>query len=274
MPVSMSALTADLAEETAGIEQMLGSPTPEAWECPTPAEGWSIRDQVAHLAHFDEAVVRSFTDPEGFAAEAAATVASGLDFPDRLVCEHRALTVPDLHAWFRHARRELIDRAQERDPAERVPWYGPSMSLASSVTARLMETWAHGQDIADALGVLRAPTTRLRHIAHLGVGARAYSFAVRGLPVPEAPIRVELVAPDDTEWTWGPEDSNDRVRGDALEFCLVVTQRRHRDETGLTVVGAAAVSWMQVAQAFAGGPGPGRPAPSSTTHANGLVVAR
>jgi uncharacterized protein (TIGR03084 family) len=134
------------------------------------------------------------------------------------------------------------------------------MSLASSITARIMETWAHGQDIADALGVTREPTARLRHIAHIGVGARAYSFQVRERPAPEQPIRVELTAPDGGRWAWGPEDAEDCVTGEALDFCLVVTQRRHLDETKLVVSGADAQAWMHIAQAFAGAPGPGRPA--------------
>jgi uncharacterized protein (TIGR03084 family) len=171
------------------------------------------------------------------------------------------MPVADLHAWFRRARLDLITQTGERDPKERVPWYGPSMSLASCITARIMETWAHGQDIADALDITREPSMRLKHVAHIGVGARAYSFMVRQLDVPEAPIHVELAAPDGTLWTWGPEDAADRVTGDALDFCLLVTQRRHRDETKLEITGPAANAWMSIAQAFAGAAGPGRPAP-------------
>ncbi len=261
MAATMSDLVTDLAAETEVVEGMLAGLPAEAWDTPTPAEGWMVRDQISHLAYFDEAAVTSVVDPDRFRAEARAQIAAGMDFPDRLVLEHRALSIPQLHAWFRHARLTLISETGERDPKERVPWYGPSMSLASCVTARIMETWAHGQDIADALGVVREPSARLKHIAHIGVGARAYSFGVRSLEAPEAPIRVELNAPDGSLWTWGPEDAADRVHGDALDFCLLVTQRRHRDEVKLDVTGAAADAWMTIAQAFAGAPGPGRPAP-------------
>jgi uncharacterized protein (TIGR03084 family) len=257
----MSDLVTDLAAETEVIEQMLAGVAEGAWELPTPAEGWMIRDQISHLAYFDEAATTAVLDPERFRAEAQAQIAAGMDFPDRLVLEHRALPIPELHAWFRRARLALITETGERDPKERVPWYGPAMSLASCVTARIMETWAHGQDIADALGVTREPSLRLRHIAHIGIGARAYSYAVRGLSVPEAPVRVELLAPDGTQWTWGPEDATDRITGDALDFCLLVTQRRHRNETRLDISGPAADEWMTIAQAFAGAAGPGRPAP-------------
>jgi uncharacterized protein (TIGR03084 family) len=134
------------------------------------------------------------------------------------------------------------------------------MSAASSVTARLMETWAHGQDIADALEVTRPATARLRHVAHLGVATMSFSFQAHGQPVPTAPVRVELTAPgeDGTTWTWGPPEASDLVRGDALDFCLLVTQRRHRLDTGVRATGPVATAWLEVAQAFAGPPGPGR----------------
>ena len=254
-------LVTDLAAETEVVEWMLSGLRDQDWERPTPAEGWAIRDQISHLAHFDEATVLAVTDPARFRAEAAEQLAGGMDFPDRLARTHRGMPVPELHAWFRQARNGLIGVTRDRDPKERVPWYGPSMSLASCVTARIMETWAHGQDIADTLGLTREPTARLRHVAHIGIGARAYSFGVRGLPVPDQDIRVELTAPGGDVWVWGSEDATDRVVGDALEFCLVVTQRRHVEDTKLQISGSDASEWMRIAQAFAGAPGPGRPAP-------------
>ena len=132
------------------------------------------------------------------------------------------------------------------------------MSARSFITARLMETWAHGQDVVDALGAERPPTDRLRHVAHIGVGARPFSYVANGREPNPAPVRVELVAPSGDEWTWGPDDAADRVSGPALDFCLLVTQRRHRDDVDLTVQGAAADEWIGIAQAFAGPPGPGR----------------
>jgi uncharacterized protein (TIGR03084 family) len=132
------------------------------------------------------------------------------------------------------------------------------MSARSFVTARLMETWAHGQDVVDALGAERAPTERLRHVAHIGVGARPFSYAANRREMPDAGIRVELLAPSGETWTWGPEGAVDTVRGPALDFCLLVTQRRHRDDVALMVEGSAADEWLDIAQAFAGPPGEGR----------------
>jgi uncharacterized protein (TIGR03084 family) len=121
-----------------------------------------------------------------------------------------------------------------------------------------METWAHGQDIADALGITREPTVRLRHVAHVAVAARGYAYTVNGRTPPEAPIRVELVGPAGAVWTWGPADATDRVTGPALDFCLLATRRRHRDDLKVTAAGPDADAWLDIIQAFAGPPGPGR----------------
>ena len=125
-------------------------------------------------------------------------------------------------------------------------------------TARLMETWAHGLDVADALGVHRPPTARLKSIAHIGVRTRDFAFSVHGLPAPAAPFLVELRAPDGSLWTWGPSDAEQRVAGSAEDFCQLVTQRRPRAELDVTAVGADAQHWLTIAQAFAGPPGAGR----------------
>jgi len=139
-----------------------------------------------------------------------------------------------------------------------VPWYGPPMSAASKITARLMETWAHGQDVADALGRTRVATDRLRHVAHIGVGARPFSYAINGRELPADPVRVELIGPSGDQWTWGDPDAANVVRGSALDFCLVITQRRHRDDTDVVAEGPLADEWLAIGQAFAGPPGTGR----------------
>jgi uncharacterized protein (TIGR03084 family) len=134
------------------------------------------------------------------------------------------------------------------------------MSVASMASARLMESWAHGQDVADALAVTRTPTARLRHVAHIGVRTRDFAYAVNDRTAPAEPFRVELTAPDGDAWAWGPKDATQRVTGPALDFCLRVTQRRHRDDLALVAVGPDADAWLDIAQAFAGPPGAGRPA--------------
>jgi uncharacterized protein (TIGR03084 family) len=260
MATDLRPLSADLVAESEALLGILDELTPAQWRLPTPAVGWTIADQVGHLAYFDETTLLSIRDPEQFRSEAAALTADGDDFADRVVADHRHLTGEQLLDWFRNTRQSLVDGYADAEPTLRLPWYGPDMGVASSITARLMETWAHGQDIVDALGGTRPATGRLRHVAHIGVRALPYSFAVNNLPVPTEPIRVELAGPDGDTWHWGPADAPDRITGTALDFCLVLTQRRHRDDTGLTVTGPTANAWIAIAQAFAGPPGPGRPA--------------
>lgn len=259
MAVDMGELLSDLTAETRVLDAILEPLDAASWDRPTPAAGWTIRDQVSHLAHFDEAAISAATDPERFRGEAAGLMARGADSTDEIARRYRAMPPPELLAWFRGARARFVSVFGSLDAKTRLPWYGPDMSAASSVTARLMETWAHGQDVADALGVRREPTSRLRHVAHLGVSTLGFAFALHGRPVPQRPVRVELSAPGGGTWTWGPEDGADVVAGTALDFCLVVTQRRNIADTALLVTGPLAAEWMGIAQAFAGLPGPGRP---------------
>jgi uncharacterized protein (TIGR03084 family) len=258
MAADLHALVDDLVAESADLDDTLRGLRPTQWALATPAVGWSIADQISHLAYFDEAAHLSLTDPEQFRREAARLTGRGDNFPDRVAAEHRNQG-RDLGAWFETARASLVEAYRSCDPERRVPWYGPDMSPASSVTARLMETWAHGQDVCDALGIEREPTDRLRHVAHLAVRAVPYSYLVNDLPQPNDAIRVELSAPDGGQWAWGPPGSADRVAGPAVDFCLVVTQRRHVLDTDLAVTGSTARQWIAIAQAYAGPAGPGRP---------------
>jgi uncharacterized protein (TIGR03084 family) len=254
--VTLAELLADLAAETRVVDDMQDTLTPAQWELPTPAAGWAIRDQVSHLAFFDDAAVPAATDPDRFRAEAAELV--GPTFPDEVADHYRRLPVDRLAGWYHAARDELLNVFGGLGGRTRVLWYGPDMSVTSSATARLMETWAHGQDIADTLGATREPTDRLRHIAHLGVLTFGFSYQRNSRPVPSAGVRVDLVAPDGGGWTWGEDICGDSVTGSALDFCLVVTQRRNLADTDLTVSGPVATEWMSIAQAFAGAPGTGR----------------
>ncbi|HEY7174745.1 MAG TPA: TIGR03084 family metal-binding protein [Micromonosporaceae bacterium] len=258
MATDMAALVADLADESADLDGMLAPLNDEQWRLATPAAGWTIADQISHLAYFDDAALTAATDPDRFRDELAELAADGVDIPDRIAARYRDVSAPDLLAWLRLSRATLLDAFGSMEPAMRLPWYGPDMSAASSVTARIMETWAHGQDIADALDRMRPATNRLRHVAHLGVRTIGFSFAINGRDVPADPIRVELTGPDGDVWIWGPAEAANVVRGPVLDFCLVVTQRRHRDDTALAATGPVATEWITIAQVFAGPPGSGR----------------
>ena len=269
-------LLADLEDEFADLRSMvapLSARAPE-WDRPTPAEGWAVRDQISHLAFFDDAGRMAMVAPDEFAQGAALAMEQAGDPMEAHLVMGRAMDGVELMAWWDTAHRGLAEAFAGADPAARVPWYGPPMGVLSFISARLMETWAHGQDVADTLGVDRRPTDRLRHVAHLGVRARPFSYLVRSREAPPGRIDVLLAAPSGEPWQWQIGESADGgaaddgpisvVRGPALDFCLVVTQRRNLADTALVVEGDPAADWMSVAQAFAGPPGPGRPPLTST----------
>ena len=258
MAIALPALVDDLLAETRALDDVLVALTDTQWDEPTPAPGWLVRDQVSHLAYFDDANVTAVREPDRFAREREVAVVDIDAFTARVAADHRGCSPAALVQWWRDARGRLVETLGGLDPSARVPWYGPDMSVPTALTARVMETWAHGQDVVDAVGATRAPTRALRHVAHLGVRTLANSFTTRGLPVPDDPVRVALVAPDGDAWEWGPTGASNVVTGPALDFCLVVTQRRHLLDTDLVVRGPVAEQWMAIAQAFAGPPGSGR----------------
>ena len=254
----LAGILADLAAEHADLDRIVAPLDVAQWETATPAEGWAVRDQVSHLAYFDGEARRAIVDPEGFAAGLAEIAADPEGWMARTVEAGRRRSPEELLDGWRAERAALLEAASGVEPKARIAWYGPPMSALSFLSARLMETWIHGQDVVDALQVERQPTARLRHVAHIAVRARAFNYAQHGRALPEGEVRVELRAPDGSLWAWGAEDAADRVSGEALDFCLLATQRRHLLDTDLVVEGPLAAEWMGIAQAFAGPPGPGR----------------
>jgi uncharacterized protein (TIGR03084 family) len=255
--MDIEGLLADLRAEHEALDALVAGLDDAAWLTPTPAEGWDVRDSVSHICFFDETARLAATDPDAFAASTEAlmaAIAEAGDTPD--VALGRAASGPELLARWRASRAALLEALAAVPPKTRVPWYGPPMSVASFTTARIMETWAHGQDVVDALGGAPVPSPRLKHVIHIGVGARPYAFMVNGQEDPGDPVRVEAKAPDGDTWSWGPEDAADRVTGPALDLALVLTRRRHPDDTTIDVSGPIAEQWIAIAQTFAGPPGP------------------
>lgn len=259
MALDYPGLLADLRHESDQLIRQLKELKFGQWELPTPADGWCIKDQVSHLAFFDDTTRLALHDRDGFRRLADELVRGGMDFPDRIAAEHRALAPDTLLDWFVETRNDLLAGFEADDPKRRLPWFGPDMSVASSATARLMETWAHGQDVYDTLGLPHPPSPGLRSIAHLGVATLGFAHKLNGLPVPDAPVRVELESPDGHVWQWGSPDATDQVSGPAVDFVLTVTQRRHWTATALVARGAVAKQWLDIAQVFAGAPSRRKP---------------
>ncbi len=245
----------DLRAESDDLDALV-APLPEnRWREPTPAPGWTIAHQIGHLLWTDRVALISVTDEPAFGELLAAAAADPAGFVDEAAEQESRRSAADLLDDWRATRRRLHDALWEVPPTRRLVWFGPPMSAASMATARLMETWAHGLDIADALNVQRPATGRLRSIAHLGVRTRDFAFAVHDLAAPTEPFRVELWAPDGSVWAWGPEAARQRITGSALNFCYLVTQRRPVSSLDIKASGDDAKRWLTIAQAFAGPPG-------------------
>ncbi len=249
----------DLLDEQDALDRVVAEFGDADWARPTASERWSIADQIGHLAFFDETAAWAIADEDHFRASLADLspvfdVDATPDTMDAITLgRFRSMTPDQLLAAWRANRMLLADAADGLADDARVIWYGPSMGAKSFLTARLMECWAHGQHIVDAVGTTREPTNRLRHIAQLGFITRKWTYLNRGDDMPSVEVRVELEPPSGAPWTYGPDDAEESVVGPAEDFCLVATQCRHVDATDLVVTGDAARDWMTKAQAFAGG---------------------
>ena len=251
-------LAADLVAEQDQLDRIIAGLTPAQWSLATSSPGWTVADQVGHLAYFDRTARLAIDEPERFVEVRTGLLAVMQDDPDGTAMDAatltaaRAMSPAELLTDWRTGRAELAEAATSLTDDARVPWYGPSMGARSFLTARLMECWAHGQDVVDVVGVMRPATDRLVHIAQLGVITRDWSYTIRRSEMPAVDIRVQLDLPGGGQRVWGPEGAAEVVFGPVEDFCLVVTQRRHPDDTELSMTGPAARDWLLIAQAFAG----------------------
>lgn len=259
----LDGVIADLRAEGDQLRAVVAGLDEAGWRTPTPADGWDVATTIAHLLWTDEvAVLACGADaPEGKEAWDAVVlqaIADPTGFVDTEALRIGAASPADLLERWDAARAALVAALPAVPEGAKLPWFGPPMSPTSMATARFMETWAHALDVFDALGSRPEPTDRIRHVAHIGVRTRNFAYANNGLESPAEEFRVELTAPSGEVWGWGPEDAAQRVTGSAVEFCELVTQRIHRDDTDLAAVGDDAEQWLRIAQAFAGPAGGGR----------------
>jgi uncharacterized protein (TIGR03084 family) len=248
----------DLAQEGAALDELVAPLDDAAWRTPTPAAGWEIATQVVHLAWTDEVAVFAATDKVAWDEIVLKAIADPEGFVDTEALAGAKASPSDILTRWRSARAGLQDALRGYPAGEKMPWFGPPMSPTSMATARFMETWAHSLDVAEALGITPEPTDRIRHVTHLGVRTRNYAYSVHSLEPPTEEFRIELRSPSGELWEWGPVEAEQSVRGSAYDFCLRVTQRRHRDDLDLVATGPDADQWLDIAQAFAGPPGQGR----------------
>ena len=257
----MRILCRDLEAEYAALDFELSSLTEQQWQKETSFKNWTVYDHCCHLCISDELALLAASSPEAFKNEMSLRKTQRKqnnqatpDWKKDLIPQYGDYTGKELLDLWRKQRKSLLTNLKIRAPKERLPWHGPDMSARSFATARLMETWAHGQSICDALGLRRQHSHRLKHICELGYRTFAWSHLVQGLPVPKTTVSLSLVSPSGEAWSWGEADQANLISGTAEDFCLVITQCRNIADTNLHRVGDIAEQWMNHAQCFAGGP--------------------
>lgn len=248
----------DLNNDCEEVDRLVTGLDAAAWRLPTPAPGWTIAHQIAHLTATFQMAAMAAAEPaafqafmarisDDFAANVAAAMAPYLDLP------------PDaLLSRWQDERAKVTKALAAVPPGEMVPWLVRPLPPTTLACAGIMETFAHGQDIADTLGAHREPTDRLRHLAGFAVLVWDFGYQARGMTPPAVEFRFEITAPSGELWAFGPPDAAQRITGPALDFCLLVTRRRHRDDLAVTATGADAEKWLDIAQAYRGPAGPGR----------------
>lgn len=260
----MREILSDLVAEQQHLDQFLQTLRDRQWATKTPAEGWTIQDTVSHLAY-----------TESFAAEVLAEGKERLDaesvgdideWTAIGVAQGRGRRYQEIIEWWRFGRADVVDALSRMLATDRVPWLFGDMSARSFATVRLMETWAHGLDIKAAIlgrnTALEEPpeedededpladTPRLRHIAGLGQRTLPFAFAQAGETYPEQGIRVEVMGPLYAAWRFGPEDTDQVIKGMASDWCRVVVRRAAPEETGLKAVGVDAEKALTIARAY------------------------
>lgn len=236
------------------LEDLVRDLPDQDWAKPTPAAGWTIAHQIAHLSWTDGAALAALQGEAAFEPYQQRFRDNRLDFVDEVAAQGAAQDPADLFAQWQDSRTQLAAALERADRDLRYAWFGPGMKARSMITARIMETWAHGQDVANALGAVWPATESLKDIAHLGLATRQFTYKIHDLEAPTSEMYVELTGPNDQTWTWGDPEATNVVRGSAWEFALLVTQRAELSDLDLEITGDDAHTWATIAQAFAGPP--------------------
>lgn len=251
----MKEIVTDLRAEQEVLDQFLSSLREEQWVLPTPAEGWTIKDSIIHVASGNERATAILQSSSTITENVSGTGDRSID--NRI--ERRRSGKPlEILLWWREISDIMLKELAKCEPKRRLPWVGRDMSARSFATARLMETWAHGLDCYDAVSIKPQDTDRLRHTALLAYMARPHVYQVNSFELPSTPLRLELWLPSGTLWVQGSGNARNIIKGQAGEFCRVAVRRRHWLDTDLVIKGDDAKRFIEIVQTYAGPPGPGR----------------
>jgi enediyne biosynthesis protein E11 len=250
----IAALTADGDE----VDHLVADLDAAEWALPTPAAGWTVAHQIAHLAATFRMAATAAADPAAFTA-LTARLSEDFNANVRAAMAGYLAEPPDvLLARWRVERAAAVDALAAVPPGQVVPWLVRPLPPAILASAGMMELFGHGQDIADALGVQRVWTDRIRYLTGFAVRTWDFGYLARGLTPPDSEFRFELTGPSGQLWEYGPAAATQKIAGPAADFCLLVTRRRHRADLALVATGDDADRWLDIAQAYRGPAGPGR----------------
>jgi enediyne biosynthesis protein E11 len=249
---------ADLVADADVLDHILGDLEGSDWRRETPAPGWTIAHQVAHLSATFRLAALAASDPERFQAMKARL---SDDFDANVAGAMQPYLGSSPEQMFRRwqdERHNVVQALRALPADEMVPWLVRPLPASILAAAGIMELFAHGQDIVDALGATRTPTDRIRHLVAFVVRTWDIGYLARGETPPEVAFRFEITAPSGVRWVYGPDDATQRITGSAIDLCLLATRRRHRADLSLTATGDQADHWLNIAQAYRGSPGEGR----------------
>jgi len=248
----------DLTADGDDVDRMVADLDAPQWRLPTPAIGWTIAHQISHLAATFKMAGLAAADPDAFTAFTS-KLSNDFDANVRMALSQYLDDSPEvLLSRFRAERAAAVKALGDVPPDQMLPWLVNPLPPGVLACAGMMELFGHGQDIADTLGIERERTDRIGHIVGFAVRVKDFGYLARGLTPPDDEFRFELVSPSGQQWDFGPPDAPQRITGPAVDFCLLVTRRRHRDDLALTASGAEADRWLDIAQAYRGPAGPGR----------------
>jgi uncharacterized protein (TIGR03084 family) len=256
--VTQRDVIADLTAEAEAVETLVAGLDAADWARPTPAPGWTVADQIAHLAFIFRLAGTAASDAELFTAMIAQASSNFEGAVNAALAEYKDDPPEVLLSRWRAERDSSIKALAAVPAGQLVPWLVRPLPAPVLACAGMMELFAHGQDITDAVGATPTPDDRLWHIALFATLVWDFGYQSRGLTPPDVQFRYELTAPSGALWEFGPADAEQRITGPAHDFCLLVTRRRHRDDLAVTAVGADADHWLDIAQAYRGPAGEGR----------------
>ena len=242
----MREILSDLVAEQQFLDQFLQRIPLKDWDKKTRSVGWTIRDTISHLADSEELAASVMTGEADLTRYRSTPDLDSLR--QEAVDKGRKMRPQDVIEWWRGGRAKVVEPLSHMGPEHRLEWIAGSMSARTLATTRLMETWAHGLDIYEALGAEIEDTPRIRHICWLGWKSLPYAFKLAGHDY--VPIRVEVIGPGYVKWVYGPDDAENLIKGSAADWARLSVRRATVKDTRLKVTGEAAQVAVEVVRTY------------------------